>query len=385
MADIFEYAEEYRDIMFGDEELNEIDNAIFCRLAYLDFSGFAGKTLGEIAEKYTPAETENKQIKETERLLTLIGNTKRFGYTSLCATNEIISEDSANAFYGETFALDKDTYFIAFRGTDDKFVSYYEDAELAYAFPIASQTTAFNYVSSELKSRSGEFYIGGHSKGGNLALFSYIFLSDAEKSRIVKVFNNDGPGFPEEMAEILFTPFNNRKILSILPEDSIVGRMLDIGGEIKIIKSTAYGAAQHNIFTWETEGSSFVSAGQFSLMSEYVEDTLTDSLKTINPKHIKSVAQMILGISRGSGIRSTKEIDAKGFIRILISLRQIYKENESSDEDIQIIIKTLIKSLFGAINLEKMINRSMPAFTQQLEALIEKYGKDEDKENASEN
>ena len=119
-------------------------------------------------------------------------------------------------------------------------------------------------------------------------------------------------------------------------------------------------------------------------MSEYVEDTLTDSLKTINPKHIKSVAQMILGISRGSGIRSTKEIDAKGFIRILISLRQIYKENESSDEDIQIIIKTLIKSLFGAINLEKMINRSMPAFTQQLEALIEKYGKDEDKENASE-
>ena len=43
MADIFDYVEKYRDIMFGDEELNEIDNAIFCRLAYLDFSEFSGK------------------------------------------------------------------------------------------------------------------------------------------------------------------------------------------------------------------------------------------------------------------------------------------------------------------------------------------------------
>ena len=94
---------------------------------------------------------------------------------------------------------------------------------------------------------------------------------------------------------------------------------------------------------------------------------------------------MILGISKGSGIRSTKEIDSKSFIRILISLSQIYKENESSDEDIQIIIKTLIKSLFGAINLEKMINRSMPVFTQQIEAFTEKFGKEENKENASEN
>lgn len=379
MADIFDYAESFRDIMFSEAGLNEIDNAVFCRLAYLDFSGYAGKTLGEIAEIYTPSETENKPIIETERLLTLIGGTKRFGYVTLYDTSEIISEDKATAFYGATFALDRDTFFIAFRGTDDKLISYYEDAELAYAFPIASQTTAFGYVSTQLKNRKGKFFIGGHSKGGNLALFSFLFLSDSEKERIIRVYNNDGPGFPEEMAEILFTPFNNQRILSILPEDSIVGRMLELGGRYKIIKSTANGAAQHNIFTWETEGDHFAQAEQFSLLSEYVEDTLTDSLKTIDPEHIKSAAQMILDISNGSGIRSTKEIDAKGFIKLIAVLRQIYRENEDSDNegDIQIIIKTLIKSLFGAINLEKMINRSMPAFLEQLEAYANKKEADD--------
>ena len=109
---------------------------------------------------------------------------------------------------------------------------------------------------------------------------AYLFLKDEEKEHIIRVYNNDGPGLPNEVAEIMFTPQANETVLNLLPEDSIVGRMLAPGGKNKIIKSEASGGAQHNIFTWILKGSEFESAKRFSLLSDYMEDTLTESLES---------------------------------------------------------------------------------------------------------
>ena len=40
-----------------------------------------------------------------------------------------------------------------------------------------------------------KIYVGGHSKGGNLAMASVMKIRDAVYDRIVLVYNNDGPGF----------------------------------------------------------------------------------------------------------------------------------------------------------------------------------------------
>ena len=329
MANLFEYAERFGGIKFNEIGLTEADNAIFSRLAYCDFSEYAGKTLGEISKllNISDESAENKKSTAylTQQLLLQIGESERFKNIIVLQTRETVSEDFATAFYGVMFEIYDGLYYAAFRGTDEKIVSFYEDAELAYKFPITSQATALKYISEAIANLGGRYYIGGHSKGGNLAIFSYLFLKDEEKEHIIRVYNNDGPGLPNEVAEIMFTPQANETVLNLLPEDSIVGRMLAPGGKNKIIKSEASGGAQHNIFTWILKGSEFESAKRFSLLSDYMEDTLTESLETMNPEQLKSIVQKLFEIAKAAGIKTIDDISIKNYKSLIVAVPELYK------------------------------------------------------------
>ncbi len=109
------------------------------------------------------------------------------------------------------------------------------------------------------------------------------------------------------------------------------------------------------MFSWEIKDGKLEEAEKFSLLSEYMEDSFTEGLNTIPPERIKEAAQTILNIANGSGIKSTNDIDAKNILKIILSLIQIYKEKENSNENFSIIIKSLIKSFFSAIDPEKNI------------------------------
>ncbi len=367
MADIFEYVNRFGSFRFTNMGVTEADNAVFSRLAYLDLSPFTGRTLGEAAEGYKMTDESNKVINDTYRLLKTAGNTIRFGYITISDCRETVSENLQTAFFAVTFSLNADTNIIAFRGTDDRIVSFYEDAKLAYAFPIASQTTALGYVTEQLAQRDGKFFLAGHSKGGNLAVFAFLFLRDEEKERIIRVYNNDGPGFPQEIADILFTRKNCEKIFNLLPEDSIIGRMLSDGGKVKIIKSTASGAAQHNIFTWEINGSGFSEAKRFSMLSEYMEDTLTQSLESLPPERMKDAAAAVFEIAKNSGIKTLKDINIRNYRSLIPAVSELRKLVDENTDDIPIIVQTLAKSLVDSLSFEKIVERSVPEVMDKIE------------------
>ena len=265
------------------------------------------------------------------------------------------------------------------RGTDEKIVSFYEDAELAYKFPITSQATALKYISEAIANLGGRYYIGGHSKGGNLAIFSYLFLKDEEKEHIIRVYNNDGPGLPNEVAEIMFTPQANETVLNLLPEDSIVGRMLAPGGKNKIIKSEASGGAQHNIFTWILKGSEFESAKRFSLLSDYMEDTLTESLETMNPEQLKSIVQKLFEIAKAAGIKTIDDISIKNYKSLIVAVPELYKLVNDENSEVPDTVKTLISSFINSINIEKIINYSLPDFEDALNTAAKKLAESREK------
>jgi len=360
MRDLFSYTEHFKSLDFKHQGLTEIDNVIFSRLAYLDFEKYNGRTLREIAADYMADENSAKNILKTKELLDRLAETERFGKTIIANSKTLVSEDRGAAFYAVTFKPAPGLSYIAFRGTDEKITGIYEDAELAYRFPIPSQITALNYVKSTIAESNDRLYIGGHSKGGNLALFSFVFLNAAQKERIIRVFNNDGPGFPKELVKLLFKPECTEKIINLAPEDSIVGRMLEAGGKYKIIKSSAIGAGQHNVFTWEVNGTAFERAEKFSLLSEYVEDTLTAGLNGISDNEMKKTVDTIYRIAMNSQIKTTKDISPKNYKGMIAALINIAdKENNASDE-FSAIVKTLIKSLFDSIDIKKFIAYSLP-------------------------
>lgn|GEM_PF-232253 len=386
MANLFEYAERFGGIKFNEIGLTEADNAIFSRLAYCDFSEYTGKTLGEISKllNISDESAENKKSTAylTHQLLLQIGESERFKNIIVLQTRETVSEDFATAFYGVMFEIYDGLYYAAFRGTDEKIVSFYEDAELAYKFPITSQATALKYISEAIANLGGKYYIGGHSKGGNLAIFSYLFLKDEEKEHIIRVYNNDGPGLPNEVAEIMFTPQANETVLNLLPEDSIVGRMLAPGGKNKIIKSEASGGAQHNIFTWILKGSEFESAKRFSLLSDYMEDTLTESLETMNPEQLKSIVQKLFEIAKAAGIKTIDDISIKNYKSLIVAVPELYKLVNDENSEVPDTVKTLISSFINSINIEKIINYSLPDFEDALNTAAKKLAESREKSEA---
>ena len=193
MRDLFDYIKDTANIDFNSMGLTEVDNVIFSRLAYLNLSAFTGKTVEYAAKHYQSQEDDAKNIIRTKELLEALAETERFKFTYIEKVSEIVSEDAGSAFYAVKFKITKKHSYISFRGTDERITSLYEDAELAYKFPIPSQIAALNFVKEAIRDNNDRLYIGGHSKGGNLALFSFIFLNETQRKRIVRTYNNDGP------------------------------------------------------------------------------------------------------------------------------------------------------------------------------------------------
>ena len=386
MRDLFNYIQDTANINFENIDIAEVDNVIFSRLAYLNLSAFTGKTIEYAAEHYQAREDDAKNIIRTKELLEALAKTKRFKFTFIEEVNEIMSEDAGSAFYAVKFKITKDHSYIAFRGTDERITSLYEDAELAYKFPIPSQIAALNFVKEAIRSNNDRLYIGGHSKGGNLALFSFIFLNETQRKKIVRTYNNDGPGFPKELVRLIVKPDIAAKITNLAPEDSIVGRMLETSGEYRVIKSVAVGVSQHNVFTWVVKGVEFETTKKFSLLSEYIEDTLTAGLNTASGDDMKKAAETIYRIAMNSNIKTTKDINPKNLKSVIPALIQIAdRENNVSDE-MTAIIKILIKSLLDSIDIKKFITYSLPEEITEYanmdkeeikQALAEKFRPDE--------
>ena len=360
MKTLFDYIEEFANASFKIFQLTEIDNAIFCRLSYLNFDGFEGKTLKYIAKNFNYTDEEsltkaNKNVVKTEDLLKLLGTTKRYKNVVISNFKECADENSATAFSATAFKFSDKLYYIAYRGTDDKILSFYEDAELAYDFPIAVQLAALKYTKELMKKHKGKYVLGGHSKGGNLAMFSFMFLDKKLKDHVNLVYNNDGPGFPKDLSPVLFTEENCEKIVNISPEDSIVGRMLETCGKRIVVKSSAVAVAQHNLFTWIANGYEFERAESFSTLSNYVDDSLTASLDTLAPDDLKKTVNAIYSIAKNSGLNTLEDINKSNYGNILLSVLQTVKSDDNASSEAGEIIKTLSKSLINSVEIEKRL------------------------------
>ena len=162
--------------------------------------------------------------------------------------------------------------------------------------------------------------IGGHSKGGNLAVYAAAFCSFATKSRVNVVYNNDGPGFHEsiinsqEYQEIL------PRIHTFLPQSSIIGRLLNHKEQTTILKSTQTGIMQHDLYSWQVEGKKFVSLEELTNGSQFVDKTIKDWLKAVSPEQRGECIDILFQILESTEATTMSEISRKKFNLSLIHI-----------------------------------------------------------------
>ena len=293
MANIFDYLDWRGDLTLSERAFNEVDNLILAEICYLDLSGFAPAgfetqqvTLREAWDAYFAAHpTTDMGVLVPDQIPVLVqkaAQTARFGSLRLLGYVNWIDEETQTQFSAMTMLLPDGSAYVAFRGTDDTIVGWKEDFNMAFTPEIPAQRYAADYLQQAAAALAFRpLLVGGHSKGGNLAVYAAVFCGEAIQKQIRAVYNNDGPGF---YASLLELPEHRRiagKITTLLPESSVVGMLLEHEEAYQVVRSTQIGLLQHDGFSWQVLGERFEHLTELAEGGRIMDQTLRSFLREL--------------------------------------------------------------------------------------------------------
>ena len=296
MANILDYMYWRGDLSFSNDKFNLIDNLIFSKMAYIDFKDAVPsypsqkKVLYKTAvEKVFETHDKNKLVlglivpKQIVKLTDLAKDSKRFGQIYVSNYVNIIKRDTKTQFSAMVFHVSDEDIYVAYRGTDDSLIGWQENIDMLYTSPVESQKLAVEYLNTigDLFPNS-RIYLGGHSKGGNLANYATIYCKDDIKDRIVRCYTNDGQGMDKDTIDMELYERVKRKIVRIIPELDVVGMIFDcFAGRTIIVKSTAKGVYQHDGFSWQIRVTDFELAKELAPKARKMDKALTKLIKEV--------------------------------------------------------------------------------------------------------
>lgn len=307
MASIIDYALLNANKDFESLPFSKIDGLILAQLSYLHFGdsvpGFCansdGVPLSNIAEyeDYDSLFPLARTAEQNKRLLNAVAYSKRYGkIRANFYRNKFIPEKDTQ-FSAVTFIINPDLAFIAFRGTDSTITGWKENFNMLYTSPVASQRLSVPYLEEVANRFDGNLILAGHSKGGNLAIYSAVMCSDDIKPRIIEIQSFDNPGFSEEFINSKKYLDTVGKIVKIVPEESLIGMLLNNRGNYRVIKSNGVGVYQHNPFMWLVDGNDFEIGDEVLAKAKFIDGTLNEWYTNFDPKQrelfIESVFKII--------------------------------------------------------------------------------------------
>lgn len=263
--DLFGYIKKYGEYSFKEKKFNEVDNVILSCLTYVNFSRIVSNnlsskiTLEKAGNTYFSLYEEKIRmrkiptIKSGILLLKAIKDTKRF--KDILVYNYKYFADEDSQFGAITFDLDRNTTYIAYEGTDHLLSGWEEDCKIAYNFPVKAQELAISYLNEYLFTCK-RLIIGGHSKGGHLAIIASMYTNYFIRRRIVKIYSNDGLGIRRKDLESKKYQKIESKISKVIPSYSIIGHLL-YSSSYKIIKTNKKSIKSHNPLFWVVKDNKF--------------------------------------------------------------------------------------------------------------------------------
>ncbi len=311
MATVFDYLRWRADVPFSVASFNPVDNLILSELSYTDFAGIVppnGISLREAHKAFFASHTrEEIQSKKSftakaPLLMDEMIDGCRFGNIILRSYIDEVGPDIQLS--AVTFDLGDGTSYVAFRGTDGTLVGWKEDFNFSFLNETLGQKKAVTY----LNSIEGHLRVGGHSKGGNLAIYASAFCGDQDK--ILEVYSNDGPGFREQ---IINTDGFHRilpKVKSIIPDTSVIGLLLSSEYPHQVVKSSASGIVQHDGFTWQVTRRGFEEAA-LSDLSILIEKTVSGWLAEMDDAQRESFTEIVFSLFESTGQETFSAMSAQ--------------------------------------------------------------------------
>lgn len=321
MATIFDYIYWRGNIPVSFDRLNEVDGLILTRFAYLPFELVereSAETVGSLTKKLEAVPNDELRLEEDARLIHALQTAGRF--KDLKVTNFVKDNDPdrVKQFCALTVHLDEETMYIAFCGTDSSLVGWKEDFYMSFMEDVPAQKSAVEYVRQIAGEYPGKkFYLGGHSKGGNLAVYAAVNLEDALRERIVHVSDYDGPGFPKSyIASHDFASVLDR-IATFIPQESVFGRIHDHAEGFSVVSSTEHGLYQHNPYSWEVEPTGLLLLPEADPASDVMYEAIQNMLERTEPEQRKQFVDEVYNIVATADFTSMKEFRQADMSQVL--------------------------------------------------------------------
>ena len=339
MANVCDYIKWRGDLDLEKSDFNEIDNLILSRFSYFPFDNIIEEnevvTIKELSERFNKQDINKLPIlwKDDVDLFPLMGQSKRFGEMLAIKYINKIDVEQEKQFSAITVLMPDDTIFVSYRGTDNTIVGWKEDFNMSFKSHIASQISAKEYLEIIAKEYPDKkIRIGGHSKGGNIAVYAATFVSNEIKDRIINVYNNDGPGFCEDVIETPEYQETIKKVHTYIPQSSIIGRLMNHKEKYTVVESVQKGIMQHDLYSWQVLGKEFITLKELTDGSEFIDKTIKGWLENVEPAKREQVIDVVFDILNATDAQTMKELKSNWFSNgraIMTSYKNI--DNETKD------------------------------------------------------
>lgn len=392
MANIMDYLEWRGDLTLAASPFNEVDALLLAELSFINFEGLVpppeigrGVRLRDAAEEYF-ARNEGKEIDmgvlvpdKIPAMLCAMAGSKRFGNMLVNAFEERIDVELEQQFAAITVDLGDSSVYVAFRGTDDTLVGWKEDLNMGFLEEIPSQEQAVRYLKRIAKQYDRKkLRVGGHSKGGNLAVYSAVKAAPEVQERILAVYNNDGPGF---LYDLTATPEHQRigdRIRTIVPQSSVVGRLMKHEQNVQIVHSTYEGLAQHDGFSWEVKGTKFVYLDEPSREGKLADETIDSWANELSAQQREALADALYEVLTATGAQTLSELNGeklKSAVGMLKSYKNLDRETRRVlSEAVKLLLRLGTKNMLESAQSEqeKELEHLRRKVEEQKQKLLEK-------------
>ncbi len=322
MANVLDYLDWRGDLTLEQSPFSHVDSLILCRLSYLPFDGIlpglysnaevsisqaAERLLGDTSSPVIQASQE-KLTPRDAKLLQKLAQSRRFSRMTLCKYMNSVDSAAQKQFSALTVHTNDGCLYVAYRGTDSTLVGWKEDFNMGFMTPVPSQRDAVSYLEHIAHNSSGQLRVGGHSKGGNLAIYAAAFSSPSIQSRILQVDSHDGPGFLPKVMHSAGYQAVRPKITTFLPQSSVIGMLLEHEEEYIVVQSSQRGLMQHDLYSWNVMADDFIRLHSITKGSHVVDKTLKEWIAQMNVVKREQLVDGLFQVLSASGAHTISDL-----------------------------------------------------------------------------
>lgn len=357
MGTILDYLKEYGDYSLEEKAFSEVDSLILSQFAYLKFDDLAPApgdkkpmvSLQELLDHkdYDHLYADERYRKDNSALFLGLYHSRRFRDMMIGNYVNQIDLKTETQFSAVTYRLPDGVCYVAYRGTDETIVGWKEDLNLAFSEPVLGQHMSVDYLNRAAEDIKGSFYVGGHSKGGNLATYACMNCDEKVRSRIIAIYDHDGPGFrPEVKAQGAYDEIADR-IQKTIPHSSLVGMLLYTEGAYRVVESKKIGLAQHNPYTWLVEEGQFRIVDEIYAGRKFMDEALNKWILSLPQEQMRTFVDTFYQVALAAETDNLIDFTANWFQ----SIHKIGEALGEIDPQTRKVIIQIMKSLFDIISL----------------------------------